>query len=255
MNKLQKRVFLLLIGIFLSIQVTFAANNFILNSLSNILGENGLFGLLSNKFVAVSAIYIAMLIGFLNLVKVVIRVLPIFKNSQKEANVVSFALAFMGVTGIFFMYKDSPENMIVQFGGSIGFFLMSIVFGSILMGLNRMLNNIGFKSFSSSGWWMWMGLAMFIVGSILMQLFVRVLALGGVISNFVTGFLENFVSIGFIAFLIGLIIYIGHKNRQKKHIQKEFETQHPEIVEARNVSNRLISHVNRLEELARNLVK
>jgi hypothetical protein len=128
-----RRLFLAFFTLVLSSVSVFAAEFSLMTPFVQILGENGLFGLLNNSVVVFAFIYLAYFFGFFNILKIALK--PVFGSGHvKETNTVALMLSFIGVTGMFYMFgKDSSiDEAILLFGGSVGFLLLSLVGASLI---------------------------------------------------------------------------------------------------------------------------
>ncbi len=207
-----KRLLLPFAIILTSLQTTFAAD--FKKPFTDLLGDSGVYGLLSNNFTVASLMFIAMLLGFNALVKVGLRF--VFRNNTKERNVMSFAISFIGTSGIFYMYsKDGIDQLIVTFGGTIGFFLIAIVLFGGLKGLDALLVGEDGRRFRKPTWLLFMSLASFFVGTTLITFIEN----GSSIfdeNSAIFAILNWVVSFGILGIITGLILFIvGFKAGKK----------------------------------------
>lgn len=137
-----KKLVFVFLAMFLALQGVFAETFILFKPFVSIFGENGIFGLLNNKFVVFALIFIAYLLGFFNILKIALK--PVFGSShQKETGTVAMMISLIGVTGMFYMFaKDGDiDKAIVLFGGSVGFFLLALIGASLI----HWVYNIGDK--------------------------------------------------------------------------------------------------------------
>lgn len=128
-----KKLFFTFLALFLALQGVFAETFILFKPFVQLLGENGIFGLLTNKFVVFSLIFLAYFFGFFNVLKFALK--PVFGSGHpKETNTVAMMISFIGVTGMFYMFskEDGIEGAILLFGGSVGFFLLALIGLSII---------------------------------------------------------------------------------------------------------------------------
>lgn len=227
---LSRRIFAWFLILSSGVGAVFA--NFLTDPFNTIFGQTGLFDLLKDKYVVVSLIFVMVLLGFNAILKVLMK--PIFGSGhQKEGNVVAFSLSLIGSLGIFFVFRDSPEQMIVLFGGSVGFlFFLILSFGFIFFihGVFAGSDNENMKN-RSPKWWVPM---VFSVGfcSLLLSLYLeRAFSIGLGASN---GLWDNVYralqSLYGWAFLIGIIgLFFFFK---KKNANQDFYKKNPDVVKA-----------------------
>lgn len=252
MNKLYTRLSLIFLGFLYIINSAFAADNFLFTSLINFFGKDGVFKLLGNEYVVFVLIYIAMLVGFHNILKIVTNIT--FKNNKKEAGTIAFAISFIGTTGIFFMYGKTPAEAISVFGGGIGLFLISIILISVLVTIDRMMVSHNQRRFRSPGWFIIMGLALMMVNYILISMITKLESIGSF--TMLTSFkdvISSFGGIATISLLIGVIMWISHRRTANNQRDNVFRERHPEVEQARVVVNTLNHDVTELERLGREL--
>lgn len=260
MFKQYKKLFLILLGFLLTINSVFAANT-VFDSLTNFFGKNGIYGLLQNDIVVLVLIYIAMLVGFHNLIKIATNM--VFRNNAKEAKIIAFVISFIGTTGIFFMYArgNNAGQIVALFGGTVGLFLVTVVLGSTLVAINRILNNFEMKSFKAPAWYIFMGLSVSVVVYILTALIAKIeQTAGNIVSgnegSFFTGLKDAIAylgGIGILAIIIGIIMWLTHRSRENNKLEKGLRERHPEINQAENIRKNLIEKVDRLNNLGKNL--
>ncbi len=246
-----------LITFLLTINSAFAAS-IVFDSLSNFFGQNGVYGLLQNDVVVLVLIYIAMLVGYYNLLKIATAM--IFKNNRKEANTIAFVISFIGTTGIFFMYAkgNTPSQIVALFGGGVGLFLVLIVLISTLIAINRMLNNLNMRSFRAPGWYVIMGLSLSVVTYILTALIAKIEEIGGGMSGSFFMGLKDTISflggIGTLAIVIGIIMWLTHKRKEDRERHEDLLQRHPEVGKAEAIYANLEKDVDELSKLAKTLV-
>ena len=158
------------------------------------------------------------------------------------------------------MYAKSktPGEVVALFGGGVGLFLVLIVLISTLVAINRMLNNLNMRSFRAPGWYVIMGLSLSVVTYILTALIAKIEQTAGpATGSFFIG-LKDTISflggIGTLAIVIGLIMWLTHRNRENKERHQELIQRHPEVGRAEAIYSDLEKDVDELSKLAKTLV-
>jgi hypothetical protein len=128
-----KKLFSLLILILVSFESIFAG--FLSEKFSNI--STGFYQFFSNASAVSVLMYFAFFFGVFSLMKNLLGFA--FKShplgqENKAKTVLAFMISFIGTSGIFYMFKSSPRDFVLFFGGIFGLLIL-IVFSILIMQL------------------------------------------------------------------------------------------------------------------------
>ena len=226
------RLFLSLFAVILGSVSVFAEGFSLMKPFEQLLGQNGLFGLLNNEYIVFAFIYLAYFIGFFNLLKIALK--PVFGAShEKETKTVAMMLSFIGVSGMFFMFTKGKgvEEGILLFGGSVGFFLLSLVGASVIYWAKGKESPMG-----KWGWVRLLSATTFVF--IILSLYVEKLLEGSSTELWINIYsviqgLASWTMVGLIVAV--LLAFKGKKNGE--NVQATREANHefdPKVVETKN---------------------
>jgi hypothetical protein len=132
-----KRLQYLFLAFFLSLSSLFAAENFLVKSFNNILGNDGLGALLKSESFLYGFYFLLILFSMQSIFK---SIFLSIKLGEKPSNIVSFMFSAIGTSGIFFMFKDNQAGIVSLFGGFFGFIIILIlgfIIAKTIIGFNK----------------------------------------------------------------------------------------------------------------------
>jgi hypothetical protein len=247
-----KRLFALILAFFSSLSLVFSAEeSFLIKPFQLVFGETGVITtIFSNEYILFGLYFVAMFTIFFKLVQVAVK--PLFGNSRKEANTFAFAVAFMGISGIFFIYKD-PTELILTFGTLTGLFLITAVF----LGIMRIIHNILTDSFSiesfSLRWWFYLSLAFLVLVNLPISIVTKIIErITGTDTSLYSTFLEYLLTSQAIALLLVLVLFFIVLGLRKKvgssDEDREIARKNPEYKELVTLINEVKKNLTSLDK-------
>ncbi len=122
-----KRLFSYFFMFLLLLKGVFAKESIVLSSLKKVLIEFGT--IIQDPQILIVLMFISILMGTFAMFNGLLRFA--FANShqfrKKEINVISFMISFMASSGLFFLFKEKPTQMIYIFGGTAGLLLVIFI--------------------------------------------------------------------------------------------------------------------------------
>jgi hypothetical protein len=245
-----KRFEYLILSFFLALSSIFAANPF--SSLTSTFGEDGLggtlFTLFGNAYFLIVFYFILLLIGCFKLFQSLLGGLNVSESASKT---VSFMISFIGVSGIFFIFKkDDPVEMVRIIGGTFGTFIAMVLFTLFyIIIFKRLYKN---ENMSTKNKWFYS----------LSALLVLILVLKGVAGIVETGFTSAISSgldyiysivfsgwfISFILFILGAFMWRRSSDNTKARVKKEISE-----MRGKNPINRKLTELeNAFDSLEKN---
>jgi len=234
-----KKLLITLFTIISSVKLAFAAQgNFLTKPFVDLFGSEGISYLLKNEAVVAGLLYVAYLLGFFNILKVGLSYAGFKSDHTKERNTIAMMISFIGVTGMFFIFRESPEQMIVLFGGSVGFFLLCLI-GISFINLIRNVSK-GDDNETLTKWGMVRVLLATIFVFFMLSIYVEKAMHDLIKNDGVWTVIYNFLVAATGYLIIGTIIYglVTLGKRSQKKYEDEIVNESPEVIEAHNhISN------------------